>query len=435
MRSLLEIPGPKPATMCWSNAIGNKSRLLFVSCCLMAGFCCGQTHDVVCSHGYGKFETKLDNGLSLYVGPATNGLLELRVCKATLDWGKQVLPVVAEASAVDVDVLGADLGLGTPVVAFQVKKPDAPSRMAYEIYSLQVPPRLLRTITGGDSFSAADSDLDGRVEIWTHDAGAADGFEGLDLDEFDFAPTVVLRFEGGRLMDVSSEFSSRYNQQIATVRAQLGSEDVSDFKNSDGRLLAASSLPAVRQVQLRITKIKVLEIVWSYLYSGREKEAWSALADMWPPADLDRIHAAIVDARIHGIGAQVGGTSAEVSHYLLRKHADIFDTPSYAAYASVDPHTQLVVPSHSYRPKLTDTEPQPILLRSPPPLDVQQSLPKSEVLFDLVIDAAGKVRTAKPIGKVDKDMLDATPGWKFIPAFKNGHAVACRAHLAVYFNQ
>jgi hypothetical protein len=58
-----------------------------------------------------------------------------------------------------------------------------------------------------------------------------------------------------------------------------------------------------------------------------------------------------VDARIHGIGAQVGGTSAEVSHYLLRKHADIFDTPSYAAYASVDPRTQLVVPSHSYRPR------------------------------------------------------------------------------------
>lgn len=48
--------------------------------------------------------------------------------------------------------------------------------------------------------------LGGRVEIWTHDAGAADGFEGLDLDEFDFAPTVVLRFEGGRLMDVSSDF-------------------------------------------------------------------------------------------------------------------------------------------------------------------------------------------------------------------------------------
>ena len=55
------------------------------------------------------------------------------------------------------------------------------------------------------------------------------------------------------------------------------------------------------------------------------------------------------------------------------------------------------------------------------------------MLLDLVIDAAGKVRTAKPIGKVDKDMLDAIAGWKFIPTFKNGHAVACRAHLAVYW--
>jgi hypothetical protein len=436
MRSLPAITGPKPAMKCCSNAIWNKSRLLFVFCCLLPGFCRGQAHDVVCRHGVGKFQAKLDNGLSVYVGPATNGLLERRVCTATLDWGEQVLPVVAEASAVDIDILEADLSLGTPIVAFQVEKPDSPSRMAYEIYSLQKPPRLVRTIAGGDFFSAADSDLDGRVEIWTHDASAADGFERLDLDDFDFAPTVVLRFEGGRLTDVSSAFSSRYDQQIVTLRAQLGSEDLSDFKNSDGRLLAASSLPAVRQVLLRNTKIKVLEIVWSYLYSGREREAWSALAEMWPAADLGRIRAAILDSRTHGIRAQVDDTyAAEPSNHPLRKHANVYDTPDYAAYASVQPHPRLELPAHSHRPGLTDTEPQPIVLRSPPPPDVQQSLSKSEALFDLVIDAAGKVWSAKPSGRVDKNMLDATVRWKFIPAFKNGHAVACRVHLAVFFYQ
>jgi hypothetical protein len=39
----------------------------------------------------------------------------------------------------------------------------------------------------------------------------------------------------------------------------------------------------------RVTKIKVLEIVWAYLYSGREQQAWDALAEMWPSSDLDRI--------------------------------------------------------------------------------------------------------------------------------------------------
>jgi hypothetical protein len=101
---------------------------------------------------------------------------------------------------------------------------------------------------------------------------------------------------------------------------------VSDFKNSDGRLLAASSLPTVRQVQLRITKIKVLEIAWSYLYSAREREAWSALADMWPLADLDRIHAAIVSARIDDIGAKVG----------CRAHLAVYFNRSPEAFSRLD---------------------------------------------------------------------------------------------------
>ncbi|MFI5070782.1 MAG: hypothetical protein ACHP8A_07820, partial [Terriglobales bacterium] len=105
-----------------------------------------------------------------------------------------------EASEVDLDAFGVDLGLGTPVAAFQVEESDAHSFMAYEIYSLQKPPQLLRTITGGDFFSAADTDMDGRVEIWTGDAGAVENFEGLSVGELDFVPTVVLRFQRNQLI-------------------------------------------------------------------------------------------------------------------------------------------------------------------------------------------------------------------------------------------
>jgi hypothetical protein len=193
---------------------------------------------------------------------------------------------VPEASQLDIDVLGVDLGLHLPVVAFQVKKSDADSGMAYQIYSLQKPPRLLRTIAGGDVFSAADTDLDDRIEIWTGDAGAVDGFENLTLGDLDFAPTVVLRFEDHRLVDVSSEFRSHFERQIAEVRARLDSRELRDFRNSDGQLPATSPLPVAQLHRLRLAKIKVLEIVWAYLYSGREQDAWNALADMWPPADL-----------------------------------------------------------------------------------------------------------------------------------------------------
>jgi hypothetical protein len=57
---------------------------------------------------------------------------------------------------------------------------------------------------------------------------------------------------------------------------------------------------SARLPRLRKVKIQVLEIVWAYLYSGREKEAWRALADMWPIADVERIRSEIIAARAPG---------------------------------------------------------------------------------------------------------------------------------------
>jgi len=68
-------------------------------------------------------------------------------------------------------------------------------------------------------------------------------------------------------------------------------------------------------------------------------------------------------------------------------------------------------------------------------LDVtQQGLPESELLLDLIVDAAGKVRSAEPAGKmkrVDPDLINAALTWKFIPAFNDGRPVASRLRLAV----
>jgi hypothetical protein len=371
--------------------------------------------------------------VTVSVGPLKQqtGLAD-RACQAKLSWNSQELLLAPDAWQVDVDLMGVDLGFRAPVVAIQTKKTDVDPLMRYEIYSLAKPPRKLRTLTGGDFFSARDTNLDGQIEIWTHDAGAVNGFEGIPLNAFDFPPAMALRFEQQqRLIDVSSEFPSRFDSQIATLRAQLDANELNKFKNSDGKLSSVSHLSANEQRSLMSTKIKVLEIVWSYLYSGREQEAWSALADMWPAGDLDRIRAAILDARARGIRREVDGASSGAAPAHRRKRVMI-----YAGVTENVRVTTLVIDDQGDSDKMkiyeADTQPRPIFFRRPPPPD---GLPAAslnrEVVVDMVIDSAGKVWSIKTVGEPDKALIDASAEWRFVPALKDGHPVASKLRLGV----
>jgi hypothetical protein len=398
---------------------GVAALLLF---CSMAGICDAQSvraHDVVCKGGNGDFEAAFQTGVSVSVGPVRNGTLATRSCEADLRWNKQTLHIAAAASELDVDGFGVDLGMNLPLVMFQVKKLASDCCMSYQIYVLHKPPKLLRTLTGAEFFSAADTDLDGRVEIWADDAASVDGFEDLSRDQLAFPPAIVLRFVKGKLLDVSSEFLPYFDLEIAELQARLDAQKLRDFKNSDGRLPAPVPFTVEglrRRDYLRGVKAQVLEIIWSYLYSGREQEAWRSLAEMWPSGDLDRIHAEILRSRTRGISAQLDGAST--ARPASPTQARIFDTINVPARAKPD-----VVP------------PEPIMLRRSPPLDLsEQSLAFSELMLDLVIDSAGKVRSAQPTGGApwaDAELKDAVRRWKFIPAFRQGRAVASRTGLAV----
>jgi hypothetical protein len=93
------------------------------------------------------------------------------------------------------------------------------------------------------------------------------------------------------------------------------------------------------------------------------------------------------------------------------------------------------------RAKLADTGPQQILVRLPSPNDPQHW--DEERQLELVIDEAGKVRSAKMAGGIVKDIsaglrdepskewIDDAAGWKYIPAFKDGHPKAFRSKLHV----
>jgi hypothetical protein len=396
-------------------------RNAFSLCALLVlawcGRCLAQDHEVLCGNGDGSFQAESASGVTVKVAAAKVGGLSTRACAATLRWDKQSLTIASNATEFDVDAFGVDLGLGVPIAAFQVRNSANQCCMEYEIYSLEKPPRLLRTITGGDFFSAADTDMDGRVEIWTTDAAAVNGLDKLDLAELDSAPTIMLRFEHGDLLDASHEFQTYFDDQIAWLRKQLNPEDLRDFKSSDGKLSVTAASAAERQHRLRQVKIRILEVVWNYLYSGRESQAWNSLAEMWPDADVPRIRAAIADARTHGILSQVAGVSAVKKTKPVR----IFDaiTLSSGGKAEVTP-------------------PEPILLRRPPPPGIpdQPSSP-TELLLELIIDSAGKVRSAEPTGRVKMDaaLLLATKGWKFIPALNAGRPVASRTRVAVSLRQ
>ena len=154
-----------------------------------------RAQDLTCQNGSGEYSARFSTGTTVIVGPIRNGSFAERACSARLEWNNQSISVASDAGQVGINVLGADLGFGKPVAAFQIDKSGAGVNRTYRIYSLPKPPHLLYTLTGGDSYSAADTDLDGRIEVWTDDAAAVNSFERLPGTAFDFAPTVVLRIE------------------------------------------------------------------------------------------------------------------------------------------------------------------------------------------------------------------------------------------------
>jgi hypothetical protein len=399
--------------------------------CAMAGACRAQTEPVVCHAGSGNFEAASPTGITVQVGAARAEGFARRECEATLLWDKRRLVVATGVAQMDVDAFGIDLGLGAPVVTFQVKKADAECCMALEVYSLRKPPKLLRTITGGSFFSTADTDLDGQIEIWTNDAAALNGFENLTADTRDVAPTVILRFERGRLLDVSSEFQGYFDGEIAGARSKLTPDDLREFKNSNGRLPPTahfSPMDLGRSENLERTKERVLQIVWSYLYSGREEEARNSLTELWPPADLDRIRAAIEGARARGIRAQVDGASEKISSG-AEKYAEVFDARTLR---TVQPGMKLSDGGAEKR-GLGITLPVPILIgHKAAEGQSEETLSDSGLLLDLVIDSAGKVRSAESDDPAfDSTLKSSTARWKFIPTLRGDRAIASRIYFII----
>jgi hypothetical protein len=397
----------------------------------MAGACHAQSGAVVCRDGTGNFEAGFATGVTVQAGAARREGLATRACEGMLEWDKGKLVVATAVAQVDIDAVGIDLGLGSPVVSFQVKKANADCCMTLQIYSLHRPPKLLRTINGGSFFNTADTDLDGQIEIWTKDAVALEGLRSAETGAPEIAPTVVLRFVRGRLLDVGSEFQGYFDNEIAKVRSELDAEQLRDFKDSSGRLPPTAHFSAEdlrHSENLERTKAKVLQIIWAYLYSGREEKAWNSLTELWPAADVDRIRAAISSARARGIRAQVDGVSANVSSG-AQKATEVVDARTLRSVQSEIKFAGQRVEAKGLGVVL----PAPILIgRELPEGQSEETLPNSEILLDLLIDSAGKVRSAESNDPLfDSSLRSSTARWKFVPALRASRAVACRIYFIV----
>ena len=226
----------------WQIIRGVAALGLFLLSCLTATVCRAQNRDVVCREGEGDFEAEFLTGVKVRVGPARFEDLESRVCAVIVfSWGDQ------ESADHGLRLPGRCMmrsawtwATGTPVAALQVKKSKTECCMEYKIYSLRAPPVLLHTITGGEFFSAADTDLDGRVEIWTDDAAAVEGvYENLLLRDLDFAPPMILRFARDAGCWRTPAFRSSnpsMTRKSRTNGPETNPQDLGDFKSSDGKL-------------------------------------------------------------------------------------------------------------------------------------------------------------------------------------------------------
>ena len=166
--------------------------------------------------------------------------------------------------------------------------------------------------------------------------------------------------------------------------------------------------------------------MWAYLYSGREQEAWSALNEMWPARDLERIRTSVSNVHQSGILHNVDRSRRTSSRKGYGKIYDAIDTS--VVVRPYDPNGGAPDTSPAESPIV---QPKSILLRRPPPSS-DGNLPSANETIDLVVDAAGKVRSAKVLNGVDEQLIQASAGWQFIPAFHDGRPVACRFRLKIW---
>lgn len=267
--------------------------ILIATCCLLSGSAVAEEFNPDCPtsehyqqpHRFGGYVVQLLPGPA----PRGNERVEFR-CLATVTPPQGTRKIVAKNWVLALDsISGIDVnGDGKPDVVLAGHTSGAHCCYEYWVVSLSNPPKLVRQIR--TPLPAVFRSSPTGVEI--HIREAAFQYFMLPPDEA-VTPMVVLRLEGTKLTDVSSQNQQEYDEQISKARSELKPSELQKFRQSRyNDKLFTDQLPVVKWV---------LTIVLSYLYSGRESQAWQALEEMWPTSDQARIKAVILERRSRGL--------------------------------------------------------------------------------------------------------------------------------------
>ncbi|MFZ0731695.1 MAG: hypothetical protein WAM79_05170 [Candidatus Sulfotelmatobacter sp.] len=189
---------------------------------------------------------------------------------------------------------GEDLfGNGHPSLILEGYSGGAHCCFTYRLVDLAEKPVVLSPIKNASPFFFFKDPASKQFRIMAGD-GAFDYFDGMCHACAPF-PRVVLRADDAGLRDVSADFVEQYDSEIALARAKIGNGEIGQFQIAD----------------FNDAKAVVLEIVYCYLYSGREQQAWQTLDEMWPAAGRERIKKLIVAMRAKGLLSELVQTRSQ----------------------------------------------------------------------------------------------------------------------------
>ena len=192
-------------------------------------------------------------------------------------------------------------GDGIPDLVFEGDSGGNAGDYTYYVISLGKSPGLiLKFVTGAVPAKFGRRDDSGHVTIQTWD-GAFFMFDQM-ATAFSPYPDVYLQIDGAELVDISDRHKADYDKSIMNLRKKLTSGDFARFRVIDQSWRESGEEEAASIV---------LKISLSFLYSGRESEAYKTIREMWPVFDQQRIWKSMLNARNKGILRQVSNRPAK----------------------------------------------------------------------------------------------------------------------------
>ena len=216
-----------------------------------------------------------DNGCRAYLGDKAGHQTLLLA-----DWDVSVYEGTGE------DIFGS----GNPALVLEGFSGGVHCCYAYQLVDLKEKPVVLSPIENASPFFVFKDPASKQFRILTSD-GAFSYFDGMCFACSPF-PRIVLRADDEGLHDVSPDFEEQYDSEIALARAKIENGKIGKFEVAD----------------FNDAKAVVLEIVYSYLDSGREQQAGQTLDEMWPKGERERIRKLIAETRAKGLLSQLSKT-------------------------------------------------------------------------------------------------------------------------------